>query len=669
MRVLVARPVVARAAVEARVVRVRVARAEPAAQAVPVLTELRVWVRSVRRALRVAMVVRAVRAAMPGLAACVVMAVRVVPVVSVAAAVPPAQTRVRRDLRAGPAVPVVTRVLVVGRVVARAAAVRPAVLVWVVRAGPAAPVVPVLMALRVWVRSGRLGTPVVMVASVVRVVPPGLVGFGVMVARAVPVVSVAAAVPPAQTRVRRDLPVEPEARVVTPVPAAQPVPEWVRAAQPEAPVLAEPVARVARAVPVQTPRSARRAMREGLVVPAARVVTPELAVFWAAADSVGMAVPVAGVVPLGRAVVWALLAGPVALEAMRARAVLSAMVRAAVEARVVLASAAPVAPVAPVARVPTLRPGRRAMRVVLAAWAVKVVPRGLVVSGVMVVRAVSVDSAAAVESAVMPVGWALSAAPVVPVAMRVSVVRLVAEPVWEEPAEALVLAEPVVLGVPVVRVPMGLRGSGLPAGRDTGEAPAVPAARVVTPGLAGFAVMAVREAVVVLVVGEVSAGPPVRRASLAVPAASVARRVSVVRRAAARARAVRQGTPVPAGRVARVAPEVLAPTALWASRRQGRPVTRLELAVRVVRAVTPERVGCVAAAVPVATADTAAGVETAAPTSAPRASMAEPAGSAGWPAPAVRQAEVRARAVRRAAPVQAGRAAPGVVEARVRTVR
>ena len=37
-------------------------------------------------------------------------------------------------------------------------------------------------------------------------------------------------------------------------------------------------------------------------------------------------------------------------------------------------------------------------------------------------------------------------------------------------------------GCRVVRVPMGLRGSGLPAGRDTGAAPAVPAARAVTPG-------------------------------------------------------------------------------------------------------------------------------------------------------------------------------------------
>ena len=195
--------------------------------------------------------------------------------------------------------PVATRALVARPVVVRAAVEARVVPVRVVRAGPGVPVVRVPTVLSGWVRWGRRGLSVVRVVRVVRVVPPGLVACVVMVVRAVPVVLVGVVVTPARTRVRRDLPVEPEVWVVTPAPAVQRVPEWVPAARRAVRVWAEPAAPVARVVPVRMPRLGPRAMREVLVEPAVRAVPPELAACGAVAASVAMAVRVAGVVPPG----------------------------------------------------------------------------------------------------------------------------------------------------------------------------------------------------------------------------------------------------------------------------------------------------------------------------------------------------------------------------------
>jgi len=86
----------------------------------------------------------------------------------------------------------------------------------------------------------------------------------------------------------------------------------------------------------------------------------------------------------------------------------------------------------------------------------------------------------------------LSAEPVVLVATRVPVVRLVAEPVQVAPAEALVLAVrvgPVARVVPVLRV---LWVSALWVPRDSSAAPVAPVVRAVPPGPVGFAAMAAR---------------------------------------------------------------------------------------------------------------------------------------------------------------------------------
>ena len=190
-RVPVARPVVVRAAVEARVVPVRVVRAEPGVPAVPAATVPWEWVRSVRRALPAVMVGRAARAVPPGPAACAVMVARAVPAVLVGVVVTPARTRVRRDLSAEPEVWVVTPAPAVQRVPEWVPAARRAVRVWAEPAAPVARVVPVRMP-----RLGPRAMREVLVEPAVRAVPPELAACGAVAASVAMAVRVAGVVPP-----------------------------------------------------------------------------------------------------------------------------------------------------------------------------------------------------------------------------------------------------------------------------------------------------------------------------------------------------------------------------------------------------------------------------------------------------------------------------------------
>ena len=190
-RALVARPVVVRAAVEARVVPVRVVRAGPAGPVVPAAMALRVWVRWGRRGLSVVLVVRVVRVVLPGLAGFVVMVVRAVPAVLVGVVVTPARTRVRRDLSAEPEVWVVTPAPAVQRVPEWVPAARRAVRVWAEPAAPVARVVPVRMP-----RLGPRAMREVLVEPAVRAVPPELAACGAVAASVAMAVRVAGVVPP-----------------------------------------------------------------------------------------------------------------------------------------------------------------------------------------------------------------------------------------------------------------------------------------------------------------------------------------------------------------------------------------------------------------------------------------------------------------------------------------
>ena len=258
----------------------RAARAAPAGPVVPVLTVPRLSALWGRLGLPAAMGVRVVRVVPPGLAGFVVMVARAVPVVLVAGVVTPVRTRVRRDLRAGPAVPAVMRALVERQVPVRAPPARPATPVPVVRAAPAARVVPVLTAPRASGRSGPRGTPAAMVVPVVRAVPPGPAGCVVMAAWAVPVVSVAGVVR-AYTPERRASPVAPVVSVVMRVRVARPVAVRAPAVRPGVQVSVARVAPAGRAVPVLTaPRASGRSGPRGtpaaMVVPVVRAVPPGL---------------------------------------------------------------------------------------------------------------------------------------------------------------------------------------------------------------------------------------------------------------------------------------------------------------------------------------------------------------------------------------------------------
>lgn len=125
------------------------------------------------------MAVRVVRAVPRGPAAFAVMAARAVPAVLVAGVVTPAQTRVQRDLPAGPVVLAVTRVLGVRRAAVRAPVVRPATPVPVAQGEPAAPAVRARMP-RLELRAMREA----LVVSAVRAVPLEPAACGVTVVSA-----------------------------------------------------------------------------------------------------------------------------------------------------------------------------------------------------------------------------------------------------------------------------------------------------------------------------------------------------------------------------------------------------------------------------------------------------------------------------------------------------